>query len=105
LFALQQEHIIQGFQFDSIDSLINPDYHNNKDEKNHAASFKEQTLGKDQAKKNIKSDPKSPHTPSYNSIPIPSAITYLSPMRAAELCSDICAQVPKKRVGMQRKPI
>jgi hypothetical protein len=85
--------------------MINTDCHNNKDEKNHAASFKEQTLGKDQAKKNIKSDPRSPRTPSDNSIPIPSAITYLSPMRAAELCSDICARVPKKRVGMQRKPI
>jgi hypothetical protein len=85
--------------------MINTDCHNNKDEKNHAASFKEQTLGKDQAKKNIKSDPRSPRTPSDNSIPIPSAITYLSPMRAVELCSDICARVPRKRVGMQRKPI
>ena len=48
-----------------IDCIINLDCHNNKDEKDHVASIKEQTLRKDQAKKRVSQIPipRSPHTP------------------------------------------
>ena len=55
-------------KYDLIDCMINPDCHNNKDEMNHAASIKEQILGKKTRQRNKSYQIPDPQVPSHANV-------------------------------------